>query len=89
MCARVFVNLVRTATTKNDNAGVQAGKFILSCRAGWRETSTLEIEQATGAGLTAILKIVSEAPAPSLDTLHALARAPDLQTPEPYSAARH
>jgi hypothetical protein len=39
MCAMVFANLHKISTTKNDNAGVQAGRYILACRAGWKETS--------------------------------------------------
>jgi hypothetical protein len=60
-CTNVFVNLVRIATTGRDNAAVQAGKFILSVRAGWKEASKVEIEQ-TGRGLGAILKMITEAP---------------------------
>jgi len=40
-CAHVFANLLKIATTKDDNAGVQAARYILNCRAGWRETSRI------------------------------------------------
>jgi hypothetical protein len=62
VCSRVFANLVRTASTKNDAAGVLAAKFILSCRAGWKERSAIEIEE-TGAGIIAIKKMVEQAEA--------------------------
>jgi hypothetical protein len=61
ICALVFANLVKTATTKNDNASVQAAKVILAVRApAWVERTKLEVEDH-GKGLSAILKIVADA----------------------------
>jgi hypothetical protein len=59
MCAMVYANLCKTATTKNDNAGVQAAKYILGCRApGWAERSRVEVENDGGRGLMAILRMI-------------------------------
>jgi hypothetical protein len=66
-CAHVFANLVKTATTKNDAAGVLAAKFILSVRAGWKESSRLEIEQNAGRGIGAMLQMLRDAPPPEGD----------------------
>jgi len=62
MCAMVYANLCKTATTKNDNAGVQAAKYILGCRApGSAERSRVEVENDRGRGLMAILRMIDEA----------------------------
>ena len=71
MCALVLANLVKTATTKNDNAGVQAAKFILSCRAGWKETTAVEVQQ-TSRGITGVIEIVRAAKEAELEELAAL-----------------
>jgi hypothetical protein len=60
VCSRVFVNLVRAATTRTDQAGVNAARFILCCRAGWKETSRLEVEEQ-GRGITGMLALVAQA----------------------------
>jgi len=60
-CAHVFANLLKTATTKNDAAGVLAAKFILACRAGWKETSRIEVAQ-NDRGIGGILRMIADAP---------------------------
>lgn len=62
MCALVFANLCKTATTKNDHAGVQAARYILSCRANWREAHTVAIESNDDRGIGAVLRIIRQAP---------------------------
>jgi hypothetical protein len=44
VCARVAKNLVRIASTGSGNAAVQAAKYVLGCKAGWKDTTHLEIE---------------------------------------------
>lgn len=73
---------------------VNAAKYILSCKAGWRETSKLEIEENSPRGITGLIKLIDEARAqpgyvePSLEDLRA--KAADLQTPAaPPNSARH
>ncbi len=44
LCARVTHNLGRIAATGNGSADVNACRYILSCKAGWKDTSRLEVE---------------------------------------------
>ena len=44
VCARVAKNLVRIASTGTGNAAVQAAKYILGAKGGWRDVSKIEIE---------------------------------------------
>jgi hypothetical protein len=44
VCARVAKNLVRIASTGSGNAAVQAAKYVLGCRAGWKDTTHVEID---------------------------------------------
>jgi hypothetical protein len=63
-CARVAQNMVAIACRANGgSAAVSAGRFILSCKAGWKETSRIELEEK-GKGLGAILTMLSNAPPP-------------------------
>jgi hypothetical protein len=44
VCARVAKNLVRIASTGSGNAAVQACKYVLGAKAGWRDIGRLEVE---------------------------------------------
>ena len=50
VCARVAKNLVRIASTGSGNAAVQAAKYVLGSKAGWRDTSRLEVDPGPEAG---------------------------------------
>jgi hypothetical protein len=48
LCARVARNLGKIATTGRGSAAVSAARYILSCRAGWRDASRIEIDPDPG-----------------------------------------
>jgi hypothetical protein len=50
VCARVAKNLVRIASTGSGNAAVQASKYVLGCKAGWKDCTRLDVEPSVGAG---------------------------------------
>jgi hypothetical protein len=48
VCACVAKNLVRIASTGSGNATVQAAKYVLGCKAHWKDTTHVEIERTGG-----------------------------------------
>jgi hypothetical protein len=44
LCAKVVRNLVRIATTGRGAAAVSACRFILGCKAGWRDSTHLVVD---------------------------------------------
>ena len=52
----VAINMFRIATTGNGSAAVTAGFKWLAIRAGWKETSALDVTMAGGGGLSGLLK---------------------------------
>lgn len=85
MCAMVAQNMARIATRPSGGqASVNAGKFILSCRGGWKDTSRIEVA-SVGRGITGLLEIIRNAPPLDLDDLGELE---SYQTHEPDPAPR-
>ena len=52
----VAINMFRIATRGNGSAAVTAGFKWLAIRAGWKETSALDVTMAGGGGLSGLLK---------------------------------
>lgn len=44
VCARVAKNLVRIASSGSGNAAVQAAKYVLGAKGGWKDVGRLEVE---------------------------------------------
>lgn len=51
LCATVVHNLGRIVTG-NGSAAVNAAKYILGCKAGWRDSTQIQIKSERGIGLT-------------------------------------
>ena len=65
LCARVARNLGKIATTGHGAAAVSACRYILGCKAGWRDVSRLEVEPSQDAltyfsGLSDAREIIAE-----------------------------